>query len=346
MVEFVSVDASQAEQGNRTFLVGVAVEVDDGGEFDDYYFELVEEFCAQYDIELGHSILKASDVLESVPSFSVREGENRLVKGLVRNPAIRRIHVSIGWYADDAEVGERGEEMSGIQFANKHLHHYFPAATLWRYHREHPEWDDVPEEAWIDNIQGKITKCWKYVGNEFDLNVVPHGDITYPSLSTADILANHLARTLPKRKPFEELPDAAKGLLVSYVDGPTPRIAADAVNETHTDHIVPNHRYSINSELHFPHPVTFVHDDIFSQLDQRVLPDTDFHAYLRAWAQENAGCIVRLEPHRMPSLVKSGDRIVHTAGSDPELCHLLRDLNPSKDIEVLDSDEVISQHDV
>lgn len=343
MVEFVATDASKAEQGDRTFLVGVAVEVADGGEFDEYYFNLVEQFCKRYDIELAHNIVKAKTILNRVPSFSVKEADDALVKGLVQNPAIRRIHVCIGWYAERVAVGESDDKISGIQFANSHLMHYYPIVTLWRYHRDHPDWSSVPAEAWIDNVQGRITKSWKYVGNEFDLNLVPHGDITYPSLSTADIVANHLARTLPRSKPFKDLEDSAAGILIDYVDGGHPRITAESVNEEYKDHIVPKHRYSIQGELYFPHPVTFIHDNIFSDFDQGVLPETDFHAYARKWAQENAGSVVSLEPHRLPAIVRSGDRIVYTRGTEPEVCELLRDLNPSKEIEILDSDALLNE---
>lgn len=343
MVQFVAADASKAEQGNRSFLVGVAIEVSNGGEFDEYYFDLVDSICERYTIDLGHNIVKARDLLNRVPSFSVRDADDTLVKGLVQNPAINRIHVCIGWYDEGVTIAEDSKTTSGIVFANNHLIQYFPVVTLWRYHRVHPDWDDAPKEAWIDNVQGKITKAWKYVGNEFDVNIVPHGDVTYPSLSTADIIANHLARTLPREKPFSELEDAAAGILINYVNGPRPRINAESVNEEYSDHIVPKHRYSIQSELHFPHPVLFIYDEMFADFDQGVLPETDFHAYARKWAQENIGCVVSLEPHRLPSIVRSGDRIVYTRGTNPDVCELLRDLNPSKDIEILDSDTLLEE---
>ena len=63
MVEFVSVDHSVADQGDRYFLVGVAVEVDNGSDFDRYYFDLVNQFCDRYNIELAHDIIKSRDVL-------------------------------------------------------------------------------------------------------------------------------------------------------------------------------------------------------------------------------------------------------------------------------------------
>lgn len=351
MTEFVAVDASKADQGNRSFLIGVAVEVSDGGEFDEYYFDLVRRFCDDYDIDLAHNILKAGDILNRVPSFSLREADNTFVEGLVQNPAIRRIHVSIGWfddsdYDDGIDLGNGKKASSGINFVNDHLHQYFPVVTLWRYHRKHPEWADVPAEAWIDNVQGRITKAWKYVGNEFDIQLVPHGDVTYPSLSTADIVANHLGRTLPRSKPFRELDDAAAGLLIDYVDGRQPRVSADQVTDEHDDHIVPNHRYPIHGDIHLPHPIIFIYDEMFSENDEPVLPDTDFHAYARKWAQDHAGCVYTLQPHRLPSLVESGDKIVYTSGSDTDIPESLIELNPSKDISLMTSQQLFDEVEV
>lgn len=341
MVEFVSVDASRAEQGNRSFLVGVAVEVSNGSEFDEHYFDLVERFCNRYDIELGHNILKSSDILNRMPAYDIREGTDELVEGLVQNPAIRRIHVTIGWYDEEVELPYKGE-ISGMQFANDYLQQYYPIVTLWRYHQEHQSFGNIPDEAWIDNVQGKITKSWKYIGNTFDINLVPHGDSTYPSLSTADIIANHLARTLPHGVPLDELEDHAAGLLIQYsTEGCY--VAAESVTSEYEDHIVPKFPYSIQGELHFPHPVLFIHDNMFEDAEQEVLPHTDFHAFARKWAQENAGSVVNLQPHRLPSIVKSGDVIVHTDESVPPLCRQLKRLNPTKEIQIIDSDELMAE---
>ena len=331
-------------------MVGVAVEVCDSGVFDGHYFEEVSQFCAEYDIELPHNILKARDVLNRVPSFSLREADNTLIRGLVQNPGIRRIHVSIGWFNDgDYEsgipIGGGRSVDSGIRFVNSHLSQYFPVTTLWRYHRAHPEWDDVPNEAWIDNVQGRITKAWKYVGREFEVRLTPHGDVTYPSLSTADLVANHLARTLPRSKPFRELDDAAAGLLIDYADGQRPRISADQITHEHADHIVPEHRHSIQGDIHFPHPIVFIYDEVFDEYDDPVLPDTDFHAYAREWARERGGCVYTLQPHRLPSLVQSGDVIAYSERSDTDVPETLIELNPSRDIELLTATELFEQVD-
>lgn len=339
MVEFVSVDASRAEQGNRSFLIGVAVEVSNGSDFDEYYFDKVGEFCDLYDIELGHNILKSSDVLNGMPAYDIREGTEDLVRGLVSNPAIRRIHATIGWYDQEIELPFSGP-LSGMNFARDYLQQYYPIVTLWRYHQEHQSYGNIPQEAWVDNVQGKITKAWKYVGNTFDVKLVPHGDNTYPSLSTADLIANHLARTLPRNTPFDELEDHAAGLLIEFSTDDC-YVAAESVTPEYEDHIVPRFPYSIQGELHFPHPVLFIYDDMFTESQQAVLPHTDFHAFARKWAQEHAGSVVNLQAHRLPSIVKSGDVIVHTNDTIPETCRHLKRLNPTKDIRIMDSDELM-----
>lgn len=346
MVEFVSVDHSVADQGDRYFLVGVAIEVDNGSEFDRYYFDLVNQFCDRYNIELAHDIIKSRDVLNRVASYDISKASEAVAKGVAQNPAIRRIHICIGWYPKNVEFRWKEKETPGIEFASNILNNYFPIVTLWRYHRSHRHHGNIPSEAWVDNIQGKITKAWKYVGNEFEVNLVPHGDTTYPSLSTADIIAGHLARTLPHDKPLSELEDSAAGQLIKYtdIDGHnTGYVEAESVNETHEDHIVPSYPYSIQGELHFPHPVIFLYDEVFEETHGNVLPETDFHAFARKWAWENAGCVINMQPHRLPSIVRSGDRIVYTSDHRPEVCNKLDELNPTKDIKIMDSSQLVDE---
>lgn len=346
MTEFVAVDASKHQSDAGVYLVGVALEIEDGSAFDEYYFEQVGEFSDEYDFESGNDIIKSSDVQNRVPSFHITDAVDDIISRLANNPAIRNIHITIGWYDESVTIGKGGDEITGIRYTDDFLSQFFPVVTLWDYHRNTADWDTAPTEAWLDNIQGKITKAWKYVGNQFELSIVPHGDSTYPSLSTADVIANNLARTLPKDKEYSELASAAHGTLTGeYIDRSGPRVNAESVceNHEHADHIIPTHRYSIQSELHFPHPVMFLYDDIFSSFDREVLPQTDFHAYARKWAQENAGCVVKMEPHRLPSVVRSGDHIVYTSGTETEVPNLLKDLNPSKSIHLLSSDDFLEE---
>lgn len=345
MAQFVAADASSADRGHVYFNVGVAIEIQDGSEFDEHYNRVVSDFCEEYDIDLAHHIIKTDDVLNRVPSYAISEASDQLVEDLLQNPAIERIHACIGWFDDTPEMDWRDDEMSGIKFAKSYLAQMFPVVSLWRFHdyysRKYSN-DSIPQDAWIDQVQGKIVSSWKYVGNQFDVSMVPHGDITYPSLSTADIIAGQLSRTLPTDRTLDQLHKAAYGYLNSQANEHI-EIEADFVNEENRDHIVPDYPYSIQSELYYPHPVLFLYDEVFRDFDQDVLPYTDFHAFARKWAWERAGCVVKLQPHQLPSLVRDGDQIVYTDRSDTEVCSLLKELNPTKNVELVSSSELITQ---
>ena len=345
MAEFVAVDASDTDRGGVYFNVGVVLEISGGTEFDEHYNQVVGEFCEEYDIDLAHHLIKTDDILNRVPSYAISEAADNLVEKLLQNPAIESIYACIGWFDDDVKLNWKEEEISGMNFAKNRLAHTFPIVALWKFHsyfRYDERRTDLPTEAWIDNVQGKIMGAWKYVGNEFDIRMVPHGDTTYPSLSTADIVAGHLARTLPTDRALNELHKAAYGYLNSNSIDNT-EIQAEFVNEEDRDQIVPDFPYSIQTELFYPHPVLFLHDEMFAETKQEVLPYTDFHAYARRWAQEEAGCVVKLQPHQLPSLVRDDDQIVYTKGSDTEVCHLLQELNPTKDVTVTSSEDFINQ---
>lgn len=351
MVEFVSVDSTLADYGDKAFLIGVVLEVDNGTDFDEHYFETISKFCHDYDIEFAFPVVESEYLLRQIPGYQIREGTEELAKSLLLNPAIRRLHITIGWFdREKVEIGNRGEEMSGIRFLNNHLQQYFPVVSLFDYYQEHHRHGDIPQEAWLDSVQGKITKAWHDMGKQFDMNVVPHGDATYPSIATADYIAAHLMRTLPRSKNLEEMVDAAKGWAMAKRDeadkpeSETPYIEANSVNESNAEEVVPDYSHRIKGEQHYPHPVMFVHDETFEHLDNEVLPKTDFHSYARQWAQEHSGCVVNFRADRLPDIVQTGDRIVFTSEQVPKVCRQLQRLNPSKDIELMTSEGLIEMY--
>lgn len=346
MVEFVSADATLQDHGNKAFLVGIALEIENGSDFDDYYFSEMRKFCGEYDLNPAFPIVKSEYLLNNIPSYKIREASEDLAKRVLQNPAIRRVHAVIGWFDKaDVEVGEKSETMSGIRFMKSHLQQYFPIITLWDYHRTHESFGEVPDEGWVDSVQGRITKAWSYVGNEFDMKIVPHGDITYPSLSTADYLAGHLARTLPKAKNLDELEDSAAGWLIEYsLDDDDVYVHANSVNQEDEEYIVPDYPYTIKGEQHYPHPVLFIHSDMFGNRDADVLAKTDFHAFSRQWGHENAGCVVNLRADRLPAIAESGDRIVFTSDGVPQECSLLKELNPTRDIDLMTKEGLMEKY--
>lgn len=343
MARFVAADSSLVNQGHRSFLIGVTLEIQNGSEFDAHYFDTVEEIFETYDIDIRNAVLDSSTIISQIPSFHITDAREMLINGIVNNPAISQIHITIGWYLDSVEID--GKSIGARDFAQNNLSQYFPIIAAWNCHREALDWDDAPSELWLDNVQGRITKAWKYLGKEFeDLNLVPHGDTTYPSIASADIIANYLADTLSTDKDFNKLSDQAHGQLSRIRDG-TKNISASGVNEQikYADHMVPEYNYSIRPELHYPHPVYFVHDEHFANADQPVLQETGFHGMLRRYAQEVGGCVVGLEPHRLPAIVRDEDKVIPTYGSDESAAKALQKLNPTTNLQIVDAETFINE---
>jgi hypothetical protein len=346
MADIISVDTTSPPGGDQMFLVGVAVEINDLEEFRAHYFNTIREFLSDHDVQLPFPVIKSRTILENLPSYSMRDHMSELVADLIENPEISRINVSIGWYGEEINLEYKsGEEPThGASFTSNVLSQYFEIVTLWRYHRSHNH--DRATKAFVDNTSGKITPAWKYCGMEFDLDLIPNGDLTYPSLSTADIIAYNLATFLAghEENKFTEFPQLAEDYIINRRNWETqPYIKAEAVNERYTDHIVPTLPYGIQDFIHYPHPALFFHDTILTGGDRSMLSRTDLHGAARKWAYENEGCVVNLKAERLPNTVKNEDVIVYTKGTDPKLPELLQDLHPTKDIAVLNSDELVEQ---
>ncbi len=335
----VAVDSSSPPGSDNLFLVGVAVEVSDSVKFREWYTEFISQFASQHGLELPYPVVKSKTIVDQLASFEISSGIQELAEGVVRNPHIDRINVSIGWYADEVDLEYSGETVNGISFVSGQLASYFEIVTLWRYHRSHEY--DIPVRALVDEAQGRITKAWKYVGNEFSVDMVPHGDLTYPSISTADILGYYLGRIMPRDDPFIEYDKPARTWLLKNRNQDTePYVTVDLVNERYTDHIVPDLPYTISSEVHYPHPVIFIHDTVLSGSDEQILPQTDIHALARKWAAEQEGCVVGFHSDRVPKIVADGDLVVYTEGTGESKAKTVQALHPTKDLRVMDSTEM------
>jgi hypothetical protein len=240
----------------------------------------------------------------------------------------------------DLEYNDK-DPMNGNTFASKFLEQYFNVVTLWQYHRSHEY--SLAESAYIDDLSGNITGAWQYVGNEFDLNVVPSGDRTYPIISMADVLSYNIQQIINGHKcdKFTEFPAIAEQFLIREKGDADVYINGEYVNERNTDQIVPTLPYSIKSEIHYPHPILFVYDDVIGNSD--ILPETDFHALCREWALEREGAVVTWAEDHLPAIIGDGDVVAYTEGSDSEPIKLLQKLNPGTEFKVKRSDKLLDE---
>lgn len=337
--DHVAVDASKPVNDDRLYNLGIAIEVDDESEFEEYYFEKIDEFCDEYGINLPFNVLKGEMLGDRLPSYRYTEAVSNLSDELVQNPAISRIHMCLGWYSDDVLLPFKSDNpISGIKFASNYLSQYFPIVTLWRYHRSNDY--NLPDTAYVDNVQGNITKAWKYVGNEFELNLVPNADVTYPSVSTADILSYSLTSILPEDEPFSELKNIAGSWLIrNKNDSVDPYVGDEETNSNFSDYIVPEYGYTIKPEIHYPHSTVYVVDDVFGDVNGEI-EKTGIHAIARKYAYENRGCVVNVHAPTLPASIDDGDVVLYTKGSDVNRAELYGGLDPSMDVNVVSSDEV------
>jgi hypothetical protein len=344
MPDLVGVDHSTPEGGDDLYLTGVAVEVDNVERFREYYFQTVRGFCEEYGMEPAHPILKSKTIIDNLASFQIGDAVQDLAKNLLANPEISRVHVSIGWYDDQVDLEHNNETLHPVEFVSSYMKQFYPVMTLWKYHETNDY--NFPDDALVDDVQGHAIKAWKYVANEFDLNLVPHGDMTYPSISTADILSYNLSKYLPEEEPFSEYEGIAGSWLIRNKNPQSdPYINNSTVNSKDSEYIVPSYRYTIQSELHYPHPILFLHDDLLSNKGE-ILPLTDLHSLARKWAFERGGAVLSLNQQRLPQILKGGDAIVYIREEASTLPQLFQDLHPSKEIQLMSGRDLVDAVDV
>lgn len=340
MSDHVAVDATKG--GTETFYVlGVAIEVDDRESFEQHYFDVLAEFFDHYDLHSPFPVIKTADITNRLPSYKIGSGLDWLASKLVSNPHIERITVTFGWYDESVEL-DPGNEMRGIQFASNFLHQYFPIVTLRWHHHENDGL--VPEQALVDNVTGRITDSWNTVGNEFDLDIVPNGDRTYPSISTADIVASRIRSVLPADAPLDDYRKIAfQWLKRNTSDDDEPYLYTESVDEADEELIVPDHPYNIHSELHYPHPVVFIRDTVLNDTEETVLQSLEFYEDAARYAYENDGCLCRLDVNQWPFTARDGDIVVHTSEEpDPKLRELSR--LSSADVSLYSADSFAAEH--
>jgi hypothetical protein len=291
----------------------------------------VADFFDHYGFSTAFPVIKTADITDNLPSYRIGSSIDWLATKLVANPAIKRITVTIGWYDEEVEL-HPGSEMRSIQFASNFLHQYFPIVTLWRHHQNNQRY--VPSDAVVDNATGRIADCWGTVGNEFDLRIVPNGDMTYPSVSTADIIASKLRTKLLPIEPLGRYKNVAYDWLKQNRHESDPFINTESVNQEYKEQIVPRHPHHIHSELHYPHPVVFIHDTVLNDSEKGLIQSTKFYNKSSQYAYDNLGCVTNLNVNEWPFVAKSGDVVIHTAGEVTDKVRHLDRLSPDLDIEV------------
>jgi len=340
MSPVVAVDAATKSSGNQRCLIGVALVINDVEEFRQHYINVIDDFYEQYNIDRENNVIKSDHLSRNIHSYELGDARESIGYDILDTTSISRVNTTICWY--EGHVDTPLGSFEGGQFVNQFVKSYFPVVTLWRYHRSQQEYDPV-ENAVVDTFTGKITKSWKYVGNVFDLTIVPKGDLTYPELSAADIIASALSGVLPDHEPYTEYDRFVDGWLLERLpDTDSQFVETDFIyhgsDDWIIDHIKP-HKYDVRPHLSYPHPVIFIEESVLSGKDREAIDRSQLMGYLCNAARRRGGCVTKFDVETFPFTVRDGDFIVYNPVS-PKKAKTLQKLHPTKDITLVDAGEV------
>lgn len=343
MSSVVAVDAASKSSGDKRCLIGVAIEIRDLDEFREHYKQAVSHWYDEYEIGRENEVIKSDHLSRNIPSYKISEARDSIQRQVLNTTSINRINVSICWY--EGEVDTPLGSQRGGEFINRFVKSYFPVVTLWQYHRSQREYNPA-EKAMLDSFGGKITKSWKYIGNEFDLDIVPKGDLTYPAISTADLLSSALSRILPDNEAYSEYKRITEGWILNRLpDTDTQFAEAELLNhgssDWRIDHIKP-HKYDVRPHLHYPHPVIFIDENVLSGKEREAVDRSQLMGYLCNVARGMGGCVTKLEVESFPFTARAGDYIVYNP-VNPERAKTLQNLHPNKDLVLVDATEVSNE---
>lgn len=335
MQSIVGVDAASKNTGEKRCLIGVSIVLNDRQQFQDHYLQTVNEFYNEYGIARENAVIKSDHLSRLLPSYELSQARADIQRLILDTTAIERIHTTICWY--DGEVETPLSEFSGGQFINRFVKPYFPIVALWRYHRSQRQYDPATT-AVVDSFSGKITKAWKYVGNSFDLSIVPKGDMIYPVLSSADLIVSALSRILPDSIDYSDYESHVDGWLLERLPDTdnqfvqTHLLSQESPNN-HIEHIKP-HKYDVRPHLSYPHPVIFVEESVLSGKDREAIDRSQLMGVLCNRAREIGGAVTKFDVEHFPFIVQDGDYIVYNP-VDPTKAKTLQNLHPRTEINLV-----------
>lgn len=340
MSSIVAVDAASKSSGEKRCLIGVAIVLNDVDGFRDHYTQVINDFYDEYNIDRENTVIKSDHLSRNIPSYDLSEARKTVGRDVLNTHSIDRVNTTLCWYEEevDTPIGH----YKGGQFINNFVRSYFPVVTLWQYHRSQMKYSPA-DTALLDSFSGKITKCWKYVGNEFNLKIVPKGDLTYPELSAADIIASALSGILPDDQQYTDYDRYVDAWLLDRLpDTDNQYVETDFIyhgsDGWKIDHIKP-HKYDVRPHLNYPHPVIFIEESVLSGKDREAIDRSQLVGYLCNIARRRGGCVTKFDVENFPFTVRDGDYIVYNPVK-PEKAKTLQNLHPGKNITLVDASEV------
>ncbi|MFC7058165.1 hypothetical protein [Halovenus salina] len=293
--------------------ISVAIAIEDQDEFNQSYFDIIEDKIDEYEIKTPTPIIKDKYINRYVPLWKQEKARRDIVLNLLSVDSLDTLYVTETyfqpfWVELYEEVDDTFRREISYEFVENILFQYYDVISIWKYLNRYTGSGSAYTDVLTDDFSGHVCRAYEEVGDYCDsFDAIPYGDVTYPALSMADLVTGLLKQEVyPLQR--EEIQD--------YIQDDTPAyVETESVHEDDLDKIVPHKTENVRTDLLRPDPT--VHFYTGGAMSKDRLKTLDLFKYGCLYAQQNSGCVKLFE--------ESNDRH-HLSGDDLIIC-----LDGSKD---------------
>jgi len=318
-------------------LVSVAVGVKSISDFNDDYFDIVEDKLDAYDIPVQHPIIKNQDVNRWGKDWQRKEMRRDIVTELLTINSIDTMQIietslHSRWVTVFQGDEQKKNRVRSEEFINEYLQPYYNIISLWEYLRKNDKRPRTHRNVMTDDFSGKLSPAWIQIGKMTDeFRVVPKGDQTYPLLSLADLIMELVK---------QEVDDWNEDEIYNYLKPLTPADSAwvdsDGINnKEELAMIAPHTSHNINTNLHYPHPVLFIDT---GNIGSSTATSLDFFDHAAKFARESGGCLKFFNERQDRDYITGEDYLICLNDNTDQYSHL-NSLNDQKAPTVLNIEQ-------
>jgi hypothetical protein len=318
--------------------IALAVAVDDRGDFNTKYRNVIEEKSQSYGFSPKRPVLKTHTIHDNASEWDHDNILSDFVESLLEIDNILNIHVTITTITNQmiesySEGGGPREHLAGDDLHNE-IRNYYHLISIWDYLEEYRDAPWGTDKVLVDDFEGKDNYPWRQTGKiSADLNVIPRGDYTYPILSLADLTMDYIKENVDEWSEDE--------IAATLIDATPEDSAFVNTKGIHTpeelEEITPIARRRIKRSKHYPHPIVFISRGGIPKSD---LMNYDIYHEMAEFVYENDGCMKFFNPSEDEEVLTSEDYLVCLGDSHPNEHQYYNDYNNTEDDIVLTAEEV------
>ena len=327
--EFICSDSSIAIKGLFKVLISTAIEFKDYSTFKDIYQKEIIRCNDKYGLNTFKKVIKSDDIKKRTPSYNVHKYIDDLVESTLKKgkKSINHVFVTNTHTKKRIQIPwQKSKAWTGVTFIDTVLSQYYPIVPIWRYYYNKK---DTVENVLIDGISGKITKAWKFIGeNAKNIYIVPHGDQTHYCISFCDILCTYINLNLRDIK-YEDI----KKLLEKNLK--ETKISTEYISDRWLTNIVPQYPHSIKPSTHYLHPLFLLYSNKKKEIKQ-IISESEVFDSAHRLAEENGGSAFYCDLKDDINVLQNGDSIICLDDNSYSSIEEIMAYNPSKKINIYD----------